>query len=447
MYGKGCVLILENNRASIPKFIFFSLLGIVLFFIPVTNNEVPIVSIVNLLQKTLGVGLNYLVLFSCTLLVITFILAKVFKIERFQEYHKDDGPAIGVIYILAVIFDVMVLTNKGPAAVIDPGIGGLAVSLAGSVLLTVTVAGWLVVFIMHAGTIDFIGTLMEPIMRPVFRVPGEAAVDGIASFVSAPAVGVYLTSQLYEQSVYTEQEATAIITNFSVCSLGFFGVLVSVANVVDLYPQVVLTSFIITFILAAIVIRIPPISKKKTVYANGKVQNIHEKKEDEFKGNLISKAFALALKTASGLTIKTVYIALWEALKFAQKIVAYVITIATVTMLITHYTSLFTWLGKPMIPLLQLLGMPNVAEIAPSTIVGIAEIALPVMLLAGKDIALQSVFFIIVLSTVQIIFFTESAQAMLQSSIPVTALDLVIIFLERTIIAMPMVALAAHLLF
>jgi nucleoside recognition membrane protein YjiH len=447
MYGKGCVLILENNRASIPKFIFFSLLGIVLFFIPVTNNEVPIVSIVNLLQKTLGVGLNYLVLFSCTLLVITFILAKVFKIERFQEYHKDDGPAIGVIYILAVIFDVMVLTNKGPAAVIDPGIGGLAVSLAGSVLLTVTVAGWLVVFIMHAGTIDFIGTLMEPIMRPVFRVPGEAAVDGIASFVSAPAVGVYLTSQLYEQSVYTEQEATAIITNFSVCSLGFFGVLVSVANVVDLYPQVVLTSFIITFILAAIVIRIPPISKKKTVYANGKVQNIHEKKEDEFKGNLISKAFALALKTASGLTIKTVYIALWEALKFAQKIVAYVITIATVTMLITHYTSLFTWLGKPMIPLLQLLGMPNVAEIAPSTIVGIAEIALPVMLLAGKDIALQSVFFIIVLSTVQIIFFTESAQAMLQSGIPVTALDLVIIFLERTIIAMPMVALAAHLLF
>ncbi len=447
MYGKGCVLILENNRASIPKFIFFSLLGIVLFFIPVTNNEVPIVSIVNLLQKTLGVGLNYLVLFSCTLLVITFILAKVFKIERFQEYHKDDGPAIGVIYILAVIFDVMVLTNKGPAAVIDPGIGGLAVSLAGSVLLTVTVAGWLVVFIMHAGTIDFIGTLMEPIMRPVFRVPGEAAVDGIASFVSAPAVGVYLTSQLYEQSVYTEQEATAIITNFSVCSLGFFGVLVSVANVVDLYPQVVLTSFIITFILAAIVIRIPPISKKKTVYANGKVQNIHEKKEDEFKGNLISKAFALALKTASGLTIKTVYIALWEALKFAQKIVAYVITIATVTMLITHYTSLFTWLGKPMIPLLQLLGMPNAAEIAPSTIVGIAEIALPVMLLAGKDIALQSVFFIIVLSTVQIIFFTESAQAMLQSGIPVTALDLVIIFLERTIIAMPMVALAAHLLF
>ncbi len=91
--------------------------------------------------------------------------------------------------------------------------------------------------------------------------------------------------------------------------------------------------------------------------------------------------------------------------------------------------------------------MPNAAEIAPSTLVGISELALPVMLIAGKNIAVQSVFFITVLSTVQIIFFTESANAMLETSIPLSVLDLVIIFLERTIIAIPLVALASHLLF
>jgi nucleoside recognition membrane protein YjiH len=36
---------------------------------------------------------------------------------------------------------------------------------------------------------------------------------------------------------------------------------------------------------------------------------------------------------------------------------------------------------------------------------------------------------------------------MLESEIPVTILDLIIIFLERTIIAIPLVAIAAHLLF
>ena len=137
---------------------------------------------------------------------------------------------------------------------------------------------------------------------------------------------------------------------------------------------------------------------------------------------------------------------LWDALKFAQKIVAYVISIATIALILTEYTRIYM-ARQAYDSISKIIRMPNAVEIAPSTLVGIAEIALPVMLLAGKEIAMKSVFFIIVLSTVQIIFFTESAQAMLESAIPLTVLDLVIIFLERTVIAMPLVALAAHLLF
>ena len=207
---------MEGKKGNVFKFLFFSILGVILFFIPVCNGEVPIVFIVNSLKSSLGVALDYIVLVSCSVLLITYILAKVFKVKSLEEYHKNDKPIIGLLFILAVIFDVMVLTNNGPEAVLNPDIGGLAVSLAGSVLLTVTVAGWLVVFIMKSGVIDFVGTLLEPFMRPVFRVPGGAAVDGIASFVSAPAVGVYLTSELYKQGTYTHREALAIITNFSV---------------------------------------------------------------------------------------------------------------------------------------------------------------------------------------------------------------------------------------
>lgn len=51
-----------------------------------------------------------------------------------------------------------------------------------------------------------------------------------------------------------------------------------------------------------------------------------------------------------------------------------------------------------------------------------------------------------VLSTSQIIFFTESANAMLESDIPVGFGDLVKIFFIRTIILIPMVALMAKIL-
>lgn len=100
-----------------------------------------------------------------------------------------------------------------------------------------------------------------------------------------------------------------------------------------------------------------------------------------------------------------------------------------------------------MIPYLKLMQLPDATAIAPATLVGIAEIALPALTIAGQNIAPMSVFFVIVLSTVQIIFFTESANAMMQSDMGLKFLELVLIFVIRTIIAIPIVAIFAHMLF
>lgn len=287
-------------------------------------------------------------------------------------------------------------------------------------------------------------------MRPIYLLPGEASINDVASFVSAPAVGVYITDQLYLQGKYTIREAVTVMTNFSVCSLGFFGLLVSIVGKVELYPYVVISSFIIVFIMGAIVVRIWPLSKRPNVYVDGRkltVEDIQKEKERS-KGNIIARAFNRGIMAAGQFNPKKdIILGLFDALKFAQKIVAYVIAFATIALFLAEYTPLFIWLGKPMIPYLKILGMPNAEEIAPSTLIGIAEIALPPALIAGKDIALKSIYFIIVLTSVQIIFFSESAQAMLQCHLRFTVLELVIIFLERTIIAMPIIALFAHILF
>lgn len=59
----------------------------------------------------------------------------------------------------------------------------------------------------------------------------------------------------------------------------------------------------------------------------------------------------------------------------------------------------------------------------------------------------MSVFFVCTLSLVQIVFFTESANAMLEADIPLSLVDLILIFIIRTIIAIPLVALATHIIF
>ena len=126
---------------------------------------------------------------------------------------------------------------------------------------------------------------------------------------------------------------------------------------------------------------------------------------------------------------------------------AFILSIATLALLLATYTPVFDYLGVVVEPLIQLMQLPDAHAIAPTVLVAIAEIALPAIIISGADVSPMAIFFVCTLSTVQIIFFTESANAMLESSIPLSVKDLVVIFLVRTLLAIPLVALATHLIF
>ena len=123
---------------------------------------------------------------------------------------------------------------------------------------------------------------------------------------------------------------------------------------------------------------------------------------------IFKKALAAATTKAKKTQYSVFITSIPDVLSFALKIVSFVMSIATISLFLCWYTPIFKWIGMPMIPYLQLCQMPDAAVIAPATLVGCAEIALPVMTIAGQQISEMAIFFVIVLSTVQIIFFTES---------------------------------------
>ena len=116
-------------------------------------------------------------------------------------------------------------------------------------------------------------------------------------------------------------------------------------------------------------------------------------------------------------------------------------------LILVYYTPLFTWLGYPLIPVLQLLGIPDAALAAPSILIGIVEVSLPGILIGGSAAAQQTRFFVALLSIVQIIFFSEAGNAIMGSKIPLNAGKLIVIFLVRTAIALPLVSLVTHIIY
>lgn len=250
-----------------------SLIGLGIFFLPLPDGDgqmtIPLVIMINLLKQTLGGALNFITLGLIVLLCVTWLMSRISGHEGLRRYHRQDGTMTGITFLLAAVFAALLAFGVGPQWLLHEDVGGLALYLGGSVFLTVTIAGFFVIFLTEFGFLEFVGTLMEPLMRPLYRLPGKSAVDAVASFVAAPAVGIFITNKLYMEGHYTERESAAIATNFSICSLGFFALLASIGGIMAYLPHMILVSFVINFTVAALMVRIPPLSRKRDVYFAG----------------------------------------------------------------------------------------------------------------------------------------------------------------------------------
>jgi sporulation integral membrane protein YlbJ len=82
--------------------------------------------------------------------------------------------------------------------------------------------------LMGIGFVHFLGELLEPLMRPVFRLPGQASFVVAMSYTSGIPVGAVLTTKLREQKVLTREEGERLLSFTSNPSPGFmFGAVAS----------------------------------------------------------------------------------------------------------------------------------------------------------------------------------------------------------------------------
>lgn len=329
----------------------------------------------------------------------------------------------------------MVVFQVGPTPILDAAVSGDGLAVSKTVIVTIIIAGLFVAFVTDFGLLELIGALIEPLMRPVFKVPGYASIDAVTSFESNPTLGIFLTNRLYKEKMYTTREASSISTNFSFISLGFFAVLVESAGILDHYGDVVLWSFVLSFVIAAIMVRILPLRGLPDIMYDGSPR-LAEKKV-KYNSQLFKNAFVKAVETGNSVNIaETFKKTIIDVFIFAQKISAYIMCIYVLAMVVAKNTSITSYLG-----------IPNAAEIAPSFILGLAEVALPSAFISGLGVAPAAAFFVVTVTALQIIMFSNSAVSIMESDIPLNVGKLIVIFFLRALIAMPLVAIVTHIIF
>ena len=123
-----------------------------------------------------------------------------------------------------------------------------------------------------------------------------------------------------------------------------------------------------------------------------------------------------------------------------------IMAIGTAAVLVAEHTPLFTWLGAPFIPVLELMGVPEAEAASQALFIGFADMLLPAVIVS--DVTAEMTRFIIgALSVSQLIYMSEVGGLLLGSAIPVRFHHLVSIFLLRTVICLPVIVGMAHLLY
>ena len=98
-------------------------------------------------------------------------------------------------------------------AMLRPFLGRGAASAVAMLGLLIPVGAIFLGLLVGFGLMEFIGVMVQPIMRPVFKTPGRSAIDAVASFVGSYSLGLLITNRVYKEGRYSAQEAAIIATH------------------------------------------------------------------------------------------------------------------------------------------------------------------------------------------------------------------------------------------
>ena len=104
--------------------------------------------------------------------------------------------------------------------------------------------------------------------------------------------------------------------------------------------------------------------------------------------------------------------------------------------MIANYTPVFSIIGQPFIPILELLQIQKRLKASETLLIGFADMFLPSILIADAHSEITR-FVIGALSISQLIYLSEVGGVILGSKIPVSLGKLFMIFLIRTAITLP----------
>ncbi|WP_439840196.1 YjiH family protein [Aeromonas veronii] len=415
------------------KLLLTSLIGIAAFFIPFeyAGRETILVDHLAaqlIAQRNISMGLIMLLITYGAVAPLLDGRWRARPIDRLLSLFKIFGFILGAIYV----------SGLGPAWLMKPDLlPFLFDKLATSVGLIVPIGAMALTFLLGFGLLELIGVLMQPVMRPLWRTPGHSAIDAVASFVGSYSVGLLITNRVFLAGKYTVREAAIIATGFSTVSAAFMIIVAKTLNLMEHWNFYFWSTLVITFVITAILARLPPIS---TMAHHGETDEPLPRGKTRIQAAIDS---GLTQSSRADPLMHQLLDNLKDGLSMAAAVVPTILSVGLMGLLLAQHTPVFDVLGWLLWPLTWLLDLGEPLETAKAISAGLAEMFLPAILLKDADLLVRYVTAVVSVSSV--LFFSASIPCILSTKIPISVGQLVVIWFQRTLLGIILATLCGRL--
>lgn len=432
---------MENfKKLDILKYIFLNLIGIFMFFIPITvqkKNTIPLDHLANFITTSFPeiIKIYILILMGLGIAIPIFIEKNWSKNKTnlFFTIAKLCGFFIGICTFFNIGPDILFEKDMLPF---------LFDKLVTPLSVVIPLGGAFIIFLVGFGLLEFMGVLMENVMRPIFKTPGKSSIDAVASFVGSYSIGLLITNKVYMDGKYSLKEAAIIATGFSTVSATFMIVVAKTLGLIEYWNFYFWSCIFITFLVTAITVRLFPLNRvKNSYYENRKFQD-----EAIKNGNIFERAFISGINSAQK-NNEPVFLRFLKNYRdgfiITAGILPSIMSIGLLGLVLAKYTSIFDFIGYIYLPFTKILGFENPHLIAKALSTSIAEMFLPAILVTKESLIVRYVVAIVSIS--EILFFSASIPCILSTNIKIKITDLLIIWAQRVIFSLILATIFGHL--
>lgn len=328
-----------------------------------------------------------------------------------------------------------------------------------NILVTITIsipcASLFLPFLVDYGLVDFVGVFVRLIMRPVFKLPGRAAIIMVTAFLGNFSAGHIAVNDQYKTGRMTERESVCIDTSLSTASVGFLMALATNTGLnnaelwggKNYWNTYFWIAFLVTLLVALIGVRIRPLSKIPDDYYPGAEPN----PEKIIKTGLFGAALteALDIVEAQDNPGKRIVGVMGETMNVLGTVAAGTSFFGTFGVVLYTFTPIINWLGYIFWPFFRILGFTGeeLAVACQGAMISIVEITVPALLVSVGVWSLRLRFMLAVLPVTAIVFLASFVPCCMGTEVPVKFSHLIVIWLERMILSILICGLIAVLIF